>query len=302
LWFLDVNAVCTATDVPGNRRVIGTEFTPAGKQFVEQMNNSGHDPGNDELLQSVPNDGPRAVWTEASILRCERMVLLSRLAWPAATVIGVIFLGFSMAGFRARVAPPAKALYDVFISYSHEDSATAKKLYRALEGEQVRVSIDSTAMMPGQRIREFVTQSVRDSRVVVSIVSSASLASTWVALEAVEALERNKWMESRSFVACYVDEAFLTPECRLHMTELIDERLRRINELIREYAEKQIDTDDLNDEKTRLYNLRNRLGFILATLKDSLCLDLREPQFDKSVRRLLAAVRDQAGAAMSSRA
>jgi hypothetical protein len=282
--------------------VIGTEFTPAGKQFVEQMKSSGHDPGNDELLQSVPNEGPRAVWTEASILRCERMVLLSKLAWPAATALGVIVGGFAMAGFRARVAPPAKALSDVFISYDHEDSATAQKLCRALEAEQVRVLIDSKAMMPGQRIREFVTQSVRDSRVVVSIVSSSSLASTWVALETVEALERNKWMESRRFVACYLDEAFLTPECRLYMTELIDERLRRIEQLIREYAAKQIDTDDLNDEKTRLYNLRNRLGFILATLKDSLCLDLREPEFGESVRRLLLAVRDQQGAAMSSRA
>jgi hypothetical protein len=81
--------------------VIGTEFTPAGKQFVEQMKSSGHDPGNDELLQSVPNEGPRAVWTEASILRCERMVLLSRLAWPAATGIGAIsgdsrWLGFAL--------------------------------------------------------------------------------------------------------------------------------------------------------------------------------------------------------------
>ena len=31
---------------------------------------------------------------------------------------------------------------------------------------------------------------------------------------------------------------------------------------------------DLNDEKTRLYNLRNGLGDILAALKDSLCLDV----------------------------
>ena len=47
---------------------------------------------------------------------------------------------------------------------------------------------------------------------------------------------------------------------------------------------------DLNQEKTRLYDLRNNLGNILARLKETLCLDLRDPQFEKSCSFLVAAI------------
>ena len=52
-----------------------------------------------------------------------------------------------------------------------------------------------------------------------------------------------------------------------------------------------IDTVDLNDEKTRLYDLRNNLGAILANLKGSLCLDLRDEHFAASCRAIVKACR-----------
>ena len=92
----------------------------------------------------------------------------------------------------------------------------------------------------------------------------------------------------------YRSAATRTQACRrltLNYTQQIDQRLRRIAELLPDCATRRIDTVDLNEEKTRLYDLRNSLGLILATLKDSLCLDVREDRFEDSAKRLVAAIR-----------
>ena len=50
-----------------------------------------------------------------------------------------------------------------------------------------------------------------------------------------------------------------------------------------------IDPVDLNQEKSRLYDLRNNLGSILANLKGSLCLNLREEDFALSCKAIAKA-------------
>ena len=72
---------------------------------------------------------------------------------------------------------------------------------------------------------------------------------------------------------------------------VIDERLEAIERLLPGYREKMIDPVDLNHEKTRLYDLRNNLGTILANLKGSLCLNLREEDFAASCRAIVKACR-----------
>jgi hypothetical protein len=42
-----------------------------------------------------------------------------------------------------------------------------------------------------------------------------------------------------------------------------------------------------------LYDLRNNLGHLLAVLRDTLCLDIREARFDASSKRLVATIRDK---------
>jgi hypothetical protein len=77
----------------------------------------------------------------------------------------------------------------------------------------------------------------------------------------------------------------------LECTRQIDERLRRIEELLAEYVASTIDPADLNEERSRLYHLRNSLGTILARFKDSLSLDMREEDaFGVSGERLVATV------------
>src|SRR5262249_3654386 len=82
------------------------------------------------------------------------------------------------------------------------------------------------------------------------------------------------------------------PGFRLTATEQIDAKIHEIEELIPRYMEKKLDTSDLNSEKSRLYKLRNNLGDILQKLKDSLTLDIRESEFERSLARIVKSIEE----------
>ena len=94
--------------------------------------------------------------------------------------------------------------------------------------------------------------------------------------------------DEKILVACYLDDDFFRPRFRLETTELIDGRIQQIDQLIPDYIKKNLDTIDLNDEKTRLHRLRSNLGDILAQLKGSLALDIRDAKFDESLAQVVA--------------
>ena len=62
-----------------------------------------------------------------------------------------------------------------------------------------------------------------------------------------------------------------------------------------------IDPVDLNEEKSRLYDLRNNLGSILANLKGSLCLNLRDEDFAESCQAIVKACLPHVATASQSR-
>jgi len=180
----------------------------------------------------------------------------------------------------------------VFISYNHEDSLVADKLKSALEKAGILVTIDNVAMRAGASIQEFIESSIRDADVTLSIVSNRSLHSAWVALESITAFYGEKLRSGKKFIACYIDDDFFKPDFRLNATEQIDAKIDEIEKLIPKYAEKKLDTSDLNSQKSRLYKLRNDLGDILQKLKDSLTLDIRDSEFDKSLARIVQSIEE----------
>jgi hypothetical protein len=279
-------AVCLATNASGQRIVIGTELTTEGQRH--KRDNPADD--NNAILESLGGRGPELAWTSSSIARCRVMLDVSGGLWAPMFALAAVFGGAAVMTGR-RTGTARRESRQVFLSYTHEDAADALRLHQFLKTHGIPVVIDCVNMAPGERIQDFIERSIQESDVVVSLVSSRSLMSAWVAMETIQSLHRNKWVQGKRFIACYLDEAFFAPECRLNCTRLIDERLARIEELLREYAANFIDTVDLNEEKTRLYELRNNLGLILATLKDSLCLDVRDARFEESGERLVAAIR-----------
>lgn len=286
-------SVCTATNASGQRVIIGTQLTERGRRYRET--HPGAD--NDRMLAGLGGLPVNLAWTPASIQRCASVLGVTGTLWMPLFGVAAVFATAVAAG-TARSGPPrttsAKTAHRVFLSYNHEDSAAALKLREFLGGHGIQVTIDSDSMTPGQRISDFIEQSIRQSDTVISLVSTRSLLSSWVALETIHSLSRNRWNDNTLFIACYLDEDFFRPEFRLECTSRIDAQIGRIEQLIPEYASKKIDTVDLNDERTRLYELRNNLGTILARLRDSLCLDVRGEKLSTSGPRLLAAIQKSA--------
>lgn len=179
----------------------------------------------------------------------------------------------------------------VFISYNHRDADVADRLKAALEKSGISVRIDKAAMEAGDNIREFIERSVRDTDVTLSVVSNHSLLSAWVALESIETLQLEKFRADKRFIACYIDDDFFETDYRLKATKQIDAEIEKIDRLIPEYIARRIDTDDLNGQKSRLFDLRNNLGLILQRLRNSLCIDVREERFDENVARIVKAIK-----------
>jgi len=281
-------SVCIATDASGRRVVIGTELTESGLRYRKENPNDD----NARILEALAGHAPDSAWTVQSIRRCRLILLLTGGLWIPLFGASAVAASVSFGGGTGQPRP-ARTKVRAFISYCHDDAAAVSKLRDVLRGNGIEVIVDSEAMSPGERISEFIDRSIRDCDVVVSVVSDRSLLSAWVASETVLSFSRLKRDPNLSFVACYLDDAWLQPEFRLQMTQRIDDRLRRIESLLPDYAAQRIDSADLNEEKTRLYDLRNNLGHLLAVLRDTLCLDIREARFDASSERLVATIRDK---------
>lgn len=179
----------------------------------------------------------------------------------------------------------------VFISYNHKDAATANKIREALESEGLKIIMDTRHMQAGANISEFIEQSVVGSDVTLSLVSNHSLLSGWVAMETINTFYLSKFNPNKKFIACYLEADFFDPAFRLKATRTIDEKIREYDKLMEEYRKERLDTVDIDADRSRLHELRGNLGKILNHLKNSLCLDVSQGQFDASMRKLVEAIK-----------
>ena len=182
--------------------------------------------------------------------------------------------------------PAIKTAHSVLVSYSHDNRMLVSDLVTLLEKEGIPVVIDDTHLQSGEDIAAFIHRSIQETRATICIVSRASLLSTWVAMETVNTFHNEQWFDSKKFIACFLEDDFFKPAFRLEATKMIDEKIDEINALIPEYNQLKIDTNDLNEDKTRLIKLRNELGSILQRLKNSLSLDIRPENWETSLARL----------------
>ena len=104
----------------------------------------------------------------------------------------------------------------VFISYSRKDEITAFKLKDALESRGLNVIIDVESIRPGDDIKEFIEESIANSNVTLSVVSNASLLSSWVGMETINTFFDVKIKKDRQFIACYLDDDFFNRDFTLN--------------------------------------------------------------------------------------
>jgi hypothetical protein len=284
----DRESACTAINASGERIVIGTEFTDEGKSY--KLKHPAED--NNAILEALGGYGPELVWTPESIRRCRIALALSGSLWiPLFGVAAVAAISLSGIGGADRAAKPVRLKPWTFISYNHEDATAAMRLKQLLEQNDIEVILDSGSMSAGQGIPDFTRKSILDCDVTVCVISSRSLRSAWVASEIIGTINRNKWGQPIRLIGCYLDEQWFQLDFQRQCTHQIDERLRRIEEEISAQAAEKVNSPHLNEERIRLYELRNNLGTILEAFKGSLCLDIREEHFKDSGRQLVAAIR-----------
>jgi hypothetical protein len=75
---------------------------------------------------------------------------------------------------------PDPAYFSVFISYSHDDSVFAHRLYNALQAQGIRAWLDVKQMLPGDDIYERVQEGIQLWDKVLLCASKSSLKSWWV--------------------------------------------------------------------------------------------------------------------------
>lgn len=194
-------------------------------------------------------------------------------------------------GYLKARSGTVKSAPTVFISYNHADSEIAERLNAALKKNGIEVRIDRAVMEAGATIQEFIESSIRETEVTISIVSNRSLLSAWVALESIETFYKEKSNGGKKFIACYIDDDFFGTDFRLNATKQIDAKIAEIDNNIPTYITLKIDTNDLNNQKSRLYKLRNNLGDILVRLRESLCLDFRGDKFDQSLLKIVSTLK-----------
>ena len=178
----------------------------------------------------------------------------------------------------------------VFISYNHNDSVTALKIKDVIEKAEIPVIIDVVDMKAGTDIKEFIQNSLIEATAIVSLVSNKSLKSAWVAKESIDTLFLETYMENKKFIACYLDDDFFQNDYTLKTVDIIDLQIKEVQDFIEQSHDKGIDTRDLNNQKSRLIELRNGLDGIIGRLRDSLCLDVRKNSFDQSMKKLIETI------------
>jgi hypothetical protein len=180
----------------------------------------------------------------------------------------------------------------VFISYNHSDSEIAVKIAQKLKENGVKVVIDRENMVPGAEIKSFIEESVAGTDITVSLVSTHSLLSGWVAMETLYTLYLGNLKEMKIFIPCFLDETCFDNRFLIEATKKIDLKIAEIDGIIAEYNQLKLDSVDLNHEKSRLYALRNGLGLILGKIRGILGIDLRDENWDAGMAKLIQAIKN----------
>lgn len=201
---------------------------------------------------------------------------------------------------RSAIASVGRAAAPVaFLSYSHAEQEVALAFREALAARGVEILIDVEHLKPGEDITEFARRSVRAADATVCLVSSISLASQWVVLEAATTLDKEHIDPAARLIACATDQGLFQDDFRLRVTGQIDEQITALNALLAKCLTEQLDLTDLSLERSRLLKMRGSLGDLLGRLRNSLTLPLTRDTLLDAAARVADHLRDLRGQAPS---
>ena len=178
----------------------------------------------------------------------------------------------------------------VFISYNHHDMEIANKLKDKLTAENIQVIIDSESMQAGEDIKEFIEKCVRETDATISLISTNSLLSAWVAMESINTFYHEKTNTNKKFIACFLTDDFFNRDFTDTALDHVDEEIKKIQNLVTARMEKNRSIRDLQNELTRYTELRNNMDEIIRRLRESLCIDIRMENFESNFKKMVQAI------------
>lgn len=177
----------------------------------------------------------------------------------------------------------------VFLSYNHKDSDKAAAVKYFLRSKGINVTIDAEAMRPGEDIKGFINNSIRNADVTLSLVSNNSLLSAWVGLETMNTLAGEQ-ISNKRFIAIVIDGSFYEMSFVRTSTEAIEKRLAELKEEMKYRIENDLGIEDLQNERSRNQDLKNDLPKIVANLKERLNIDIIGANFEPGMERVAKAI------------
>jgi len=181
---------------------------------------------------------------------------------------------------------------NVFISYSHQDEAAAMRLKHLLAQNNIGVLIDTQGMNAGDKIKQFIQNSVISCDVTLSVVSSNSLKSAWVAMETLKTFYEEKLRRRTRYIACCLDGAFHNRSYVDDVRKEIRIEVDKIRTLLQ--ARKQDPRGgkrrDLHKELSRYKDLEENIDKIVQRLKESAYIDISGGKLETEFPRILEAI------------
>jgi len=173
-----------------------------------------------------------------------------------------------------------------FVSYNHGDAEIARQVRAFLENNGVDVIIDEDDMPAGMSIMQFIQDSIKSCDAVLSIVSSKSLESGWVGQESVASMYA-VWLADKKFIPVKLDNVAFDIDFQIMAQENILKKIEDLETKIGKLRQLGGDSRAFDDDRNRLFELKNNLGQIIQRLKSVLMVDINGTNFDPSMRKVL---------------
>lgn len=174
----------------------------------------------------------------------------------------------------------------IFISYNHGDRVEADRIKIKLKDAGFRVLIDVETVKPDENIYQFIKDKVKESDFTLSVISKKSLKSSWVALETIYSWYSED-LTDRKFLPCLLDKAIFDTTFSREAFGHIDKKLDELNKEIQFLASIHAGTVNLETERDRYLELRQKLPSILNRLEQSYCVDVSGDRFESGMQEIL---------------
>ncbi|MEL6867579.1 MAG: TIR domain-containing protein [Bacteroidota bacterium] len=195
-------------------------------------------------------------------------------------------------------APSTSNQAIVFISYSHRerDKAMAFQVKASLEAVGIQVLIDEEQLGAAENIQKFILESVQKSDATVSIVSTNSLMSGWVAEEGRLTIQSGLLNNKIKFIPCSIDNEFFEKGYVNNCIRQIQQEIEQLNEEKNERLAlgANIGTSDLDTQRQRLIQQLNNFPDLVNRLREHLTIDLSAPEiYEEGIKKVIKKIQAQ---------